>query len=107
MEEIKVGEYVRTKDGQILKIDSPRDMGYLEEGFPYFKQNIINHSPNIIDLVESEDYVNGEEVDKIRNDGEKYIRTLFNNVYRNKDIESIVTKEQFQNCEYKVEVESC
>lgn len=46
MEEIKVGEYVRTREGKIYKtnITMINDTG-------------IKHSPNIIDLIEEGDYV--------------------------------------------------
>ena len=52
MSEIKVGEYVRTIFGKILQITSLRDMGYIEKGNPYFRQQIKKHSPNIIGLIE-------------------------------------------------------
>ena len=32
----------------------------------------------------------------------KYIVTIFNDVYYDKDIKSIVTKEQFESMEYRV-----
>ena len=49
---IEVGEYVRNDKGVIIKITSPRDIGYLEEGYPGFEKSIVKHSKNIIDLIE-------------------------------------------------------
>lgn len=58
MDEIKVGEYVRTQDGIIDRIviaenddemyAGERDPEYLD----YVREDIIKHSSNIIDLVE-------------------------------------------------------
>ena len=108
MEEIKVGEYIRNKFGQILKIDGPRDMGYIEEGNPYFRQQIAKHSPNIIDLIEIGDYVNGSKVIDIAQGKIKaaYIESQEQKFALipivEKQIKSIVTKEQFASMEYKV-----
>ena len=69
MEEIKVGEYVRTKDGFIFKILTKEECGYGYHGmtdssekystYTYgkgsrndIKNKIENHSFNIIDLIE-------------------------------------------------------
>jgi len=63
---------------------------------------IVKSSPNIIDLIEVGDYVNGDRVDAIGNkyvifyDGDGDIETF------EEDIKSIVTKEQFEAMEYKV-----
>ncbi len=58
MEEIKVGEYVRTKEGYIDKIviaENEDDM-YAGESNPqyldYTSEDIVKHSKNIIDLIE-------------------------------------------------------
>lgn len=88
----------------------------------YFKKDefIVKHSKNIIDLIEEGDYVNGERVQSIIDysvveGGEPYKKILTGEranlglhtlglkyyIYE-KDIKSIVTKEQFNaNC-YKV-----
>ena len=76
MSEIKVGEYVRTKKGLIRKVTNvindviEIDKGYYDEeneyGDSYFdfliENEIAKHSPNIIDLIEVGDYVNGYQV---------------------------------------------
>ena len=134
MEEIKVGEYVRFRSGEIDKIkriikrpnitQSAKDLNKLNIedgldieyesgkidiqrgilGLKIFPTNIVKHSKNIIDLIEEYDFVNEEEVDKIKTDenGEKYIKTVLNNVFRNKDIKSILTKEQYEQNSYKL-----
>ena len=56
MEEIKVGEYVRTISGNIDKVDAL--IGMIENTVHLEKhkwqdiKNIVKHSPNIIDLIE-------------------------------------------------------
>lgn len=66
MEEIKVNEYIRTKDGVIAKVtyvdvmmvDCDRDvfdlnnLAMMEIPTEYIKEYILKHSPNIIDLIE-------------------------------------------------------
>lgn len=70
--EIKVGDYYRTKAGYIgerINISDFRDQetkicvdfGLLDYIF-IGKKDITKHSPNIIDLVEVGDYVNGYKV---------------------------------------------
>ena len=110
---MNVGEYVRTKRNGIGKIIS---FSYNEDDECCFIElanrrtgikecNIIKSSPNIIDLVEVGDYVNGIRVDEIKNgqlrtssyyDG--YICYLCND----NEIKSIVTHEQFSQMKYKV-----
>lgn len=117
--EIRVGEYIRTKDGRIVKLENNKefhedsiDVGigvipavdgiwidnkhidYIE------KKDIAKHSFNIIDLIEEGDFVNDKKV-KINykdailfEDGENIVE---------QQIKSIVTKEMFQNVEYRVE----
>lgn len=120
---MKVGDYVRTKDG-IERIKDIKEwvnfQGYEkiittdknQYETLYEQSEIIKSSPNIIDLIEVGDYVNGIKVDftNIDNkltyedtcigfydyDGDGDI-TLFAN-----DIKSIVTKKQFKSMEYKV-----
>lgn len=79
---IEVGDYIRTKNGDIGKVfnievagQGTRYMGErLEETIYSIKNNdntenyrykhtaIVKHSKNIIDLIEEGDYVNGDEV---------------------------------------------
>lgn len=115
---IEVGEYVRV-DGKIGKVlgfcecDECQRRGYLEPIIDniniyitkYDKENgfeDIKHSPNIIDLIEVGDYVNGELIEKA--DYDLYINSDFKQEYA-KHIETILTKEQYEaNC-YKLERE--
>ncbi len=94
MSEIEVGEYVRTDNGEIHKVID------IEKGSIKIKSQykewiglccIANHSKQLIDLIEVGDFVNGHRIFcKIHGEiGEK-------------DIETILTKEQYlANC-YKV-----
>ena len=58
MEEIKVGEYIRTKTDGICKlISKEKDVdgewaGYIDRPFWLREKNILKHSPNIINLIE-------------------------------------------------------
>lgn len=115
---MKVNDYVRTKYG-IAKIVNIKQTNFLnlytnqesveneyildKDIMPNYEEDIIKSSPNIIDLIEVGDYVNGVEViGKIKDllefdggqDGEYFLCE--------KDIKSIVTKEQFERCEYKI-----
>ena len=117
--QIQVGDYVRTKRGEICKVlgirkeqkDGKRIYGYLAYYLDNHKGSltpafIIKHSPNLIDLVECGDYVNGEKVvgkDNncillLTDEGQTFLRNIFESKY----IESIVTQEQFNSVMYKV-----
>ena len=116
MTEIEVGEYVRTKLGEIAKIVDTnmydntiyKDM----QGARYYLEDIVNHSKNIIDLIEVGDYVNGKEVKQIvMFEGfPDYPKLIFTDkkylipgeAIENKDIKTIITKEQFNQNSYKV-----
>lgn len=123
--EIEVGEYVRTKNGHIGKVISisnvtgRKTLKYLidwNNAKAYYRSQIkdVNHSKNIIDLIEVGDYVNGYRVVEIMEDmktGEIHLEMTSDytnqekgdcTIY-NKDIKSIVTKEQFKNIEYRLE----
>ena len=65
MEDIKVGEYVKTKKGFIGKltdIDIKNDAYYLDCGKCVSSVNIVNHSFNKLELIQAGDYVNGHKV---------------------------------------------
>ena len=123
---IEVGEYVRTNNKgikRINRIDNNKTVNkYLYftgiedfEGKEYKiikTTDIVKHSKNIIDLIEEGDYVNGKRVfeteNRINDNGEKVVLTenydewTDDGVIANKDIEIILTKEQYlANC-YKV-----
>lgn len=116
---MKVGDYVRTETGQIGKITYfERDMVRVDtDKFITYKSNhneITKISPNIIDLIEVGDYVNGNRVIEIDNKSKdifnKYLlveETDYDNYnisYSNNDIKSIVTKEMYSSVEYRVEI---
>lgn len=66
-------------------------------------ESIIKSSPNIIDILEVGDYVNGERVINIMKKHE-YLEVSDEEITIDKeDIKSIVTKEQFKDIEYKVD----
>ena len=74
---------------------------------------VVNHSKQLIDLIEVGDYVNGREVKHIAmfEGFPDYPKLIFTDkkylipgeTIENKDIKTIVTKEQMANIEYKVE----
>ena len=117
--EICVGEYVRTKEGEIHKVikiiedDGDWDYYCCENNTGYFAMDIANHSKQLIDLIEVKDvikyrinnisttletkgYVEGivdisdeEMLQRIKSD-------------KNYHILEILTKEQFEGNCYKV-----
>lgn len=129
---MKVNDYVRYKRpfdiketimiGKILSIYEPDEKhkikGYdLDTGDVISDEFSIKSSPNIIDLIEVGDYVNGKQVEWVGYDlykehdngelegiGEK--RVLFNSFtkdsVRKSGIKSIVTHEQFSQIEYRI-----
>ena len=121
--EICVGEYVRIdKDHRIIALGIAKVVKTINETI-YVKNNfelpitidknsISKHSKNIIDLIEVGDYVNGREVKHIAmfEGFPDYPKLIFvdekhlvpGETAENKDIETILTKEQYMaNC-YKV-----
>ena len=125
--EIKVGEYVRTKNGLIGKVNKIELAGsgvrfggeYLSETIIQFndgkvyerrvkEKDIIKHSFNLIDLIEVGDYVNGNIVtDKYLFAGEKPVIEIERNDTNckclcEKDIKSILTHELYEANAYKV-----
>ena len=115
---MKAGDYVRTKHYGIFKILKVRKENYQticlkKKGYEVVigdknnsvEDEIIKSSPNIIDLIEVGDYVNGFKViDILENDiyVSDYYAESYIGVVKVKDIKSIVTKEQFESMEYKV-----
>lgn len=125
---IEVNEYVRTKDGKIGIFDrysSRKENSLYKSPFNCFikiknrktplqccEDYIVKHSKQLIDLVEVGDivndcivvgfgyeYVNGNKEKSILVEG-KY--TKVNYALLNWDIETILTKEQFEQNSYKV-----
>ena len=136
---LEVGQFVRTKNGNIRKIveltntkfiDEPdyyvdkvlinieqnerEDTTYMEKWL--FNEDIVKSSPNIIDLIEVGDYVNGLRVEKNKY-GELYtsyvyyggdigkqceVYTTWLKELKKDMIYSIVTHEQMEQMAYKV-----
>lgn len=112
---LEVGMHVRTLNG-IVKIDKVQDnvmkdtKGYLHYG------DFIKASYNIIDLIEVGDYVNGSKVLGFENEyieeDDKFVLlgVITENCYLEntdswiieKDIKSVITKEQMEQMAYKV-----
>ena len=113
---MKIGDYVRTKKGIIGKLEKEQRTGHSDWIIDTLYYNydeminsltccivsddIVKSSPNIIDLIEEGDYVNGHKISNICN----LIYTEDDQItYQdNEDIKSIVTHEQFSQMEYKV-----
>lgn len=109
MENIKVGDYAKhIKDGYIGKIVSFDNIFvHLDIGRSALR-HYIKTAENKIDLIEVGDYVNGYKVGMIDIDNfdeegtnKKYLLCGGTAIFE-EEIESIVTKEQFANMEYKV-----
>ena len=104
---LNVGDYVRTETGQIGKIIYfEGDMVRVDcDKFITYKSNhneITKISPNIIDLIEVGDYVNGSLVVNKKLDSIDIIQLILPFELKEKDIKSVVTKEQFEQMEYKI-----
>lgn len=110
--EIKVGEYCRTRNGLIAKLIEPQVYEINDEECIEFLEDIVKHSSNLIDLIQCGDYVNREKVEKIAepslaNDYNRLIycnecEGLYKLILFNKDIKEIVTKEMMESISYKV-----
>lgn len=120
MNNIEVGEWGRTNLGNIIKFawfEDENDKTYEDRvilidlmkthtrPFYYFEkgEHIVNHSKNIIDLIEVGDYVNGKFIHHT-DIGKNYAYIYYGNckTFTDYQIKSIVTKEQFQAIEYKI-----
>ena len=111
MDRIGIGEFVRTKHGEICKVLGIREKDrvchlayYLDSRkgslTPAF---ILKHSKNIIDLIEVGDYVNGKEVteNNLYKD-RKCILFGIDYIVNEENIKTIITKEQIETMKYKV-----
>lgn len=117
MKDIEVGDYVRTKSGEIGIFVEYRDDKFfykIKIKNTYYTppiSTITKHSKNIIDLIEVGDFVNGCRIDLIDSWGVLVHEARGINksgfsipvAQYEEDIETILTKEQYsQNC-YTVE----
>ena len=110
---------------RVIKLDDFLNTGYKFNYEFYTDEKIIKEcksSFNIIDLMKVGDYVNGVEIIKIYEKGDSFAgncdyifkeKTIevcndnyelipFEALFTNNDIDTIVTKEQFEQMEYKV-----
>ena len=125
MKELKVGNYIRTKDKKGVQyirkiIDLPKDTRYgsivvdkdIHNVKWVSKKNVLKVSENIINLIQSGDYVNGEFVVQVSNDkGWVFTQPTYFDEHRGEErhycynsyeIKSVVTKEQFNSVKYEV-----
>ena len=116
---LEVGMYVRTLDGEIIKVNSynPQENNPLWEtlnGQVRMKGQISKASNNIIELIEVGDYVNGSLIIEIRDKTDDNIRrvvtersAMYSIAIRENELtdnlKSIVTKEQFESIKYSLE----
>ena len=123
---MQVGDYVRTNKGIARIIGKNDDVIYtypdawetdtylkiVDDTEYLYEEDIIKSSPDILDLIEVGDYVNGYYVEDIRHryDGEMITilkvatgSNYFQAPMYEEDIKSIVTKEQFESIKYEVE----
>ena len=121
--DLKVGMYVRTKEGRIDKIEEILDeekagssriirtvgsekdyfFGYEEWTDLFPPCHFIKASENIIDLIEVGDYVNGEKVQYITKKRQLLTNGGYDILEKYTGISSVVTKEQFESMKYVVE----
>ena len=120
MKEIDIGEYVRTNNKGIKRIDRV-DNNKTVNKYLYFTgiedfegkeykiiktTEIVKHSRQLIDLIEIGDFVNGMEILHIE-DNKLYVEwnnefEEFTGFLENKDIKTILTKESYMDNCYKV-----
>lgn len=108
--ELKVNNYVRTKYGISKIITNPEKNKFNIDIFKkdgitlrcIRQKDIIKSSPNIIDLIEEGDYVNGYTV--LHKDKD-YVRICIIMIpfdLKNEDIKTVLTREQFKEMEYEI-----
>lgn len=114
MDEIKVGEFIKTKNGKIRKVKSTVAQYYITDRLnisdnnQFVREDIVNHSFNIIDLIEVGDFVNENEViDKYLFNGEIPVLETTGDETNAKcmcegDIKTILTHEQYERNCYKI-----
>jgi len=124
--EIKVNEYIRTKRGIIDKaVKILDDYIFLESKFfiteygessTFIKKtDVVKHSPNLKDLIQKDDFVNGDRVvaiDYTEDENGNYVDVLgimeIDDDYaypielRVINIQEVVTKEMMESISYKV-----
>lgn len=101
--ELRINDYVRTKNGRIFRWSSlcTTDIeDYMEHTRKIlFIEDEIKSSPNIIDLIEVGDYVNGCPV--LHKENNELVCGLLLR-YKEENIQNVVTKEQFEAIKYEI-----
>lgn len=114
--EIKVNDYVRLKDGTIAKVIEIKNQDTdilnwycLDNNMGTMDRSIVKHSPNLIDLIQCGDYVNGilvtgkestllwTEIKGIDRSGYHIPISQYG-----ENIKTVVTKEMMEFISYKV-----
>ena len=130
IDDIKVGDYVRNKYGiaKVVEIEDKNDINILKfdrdicfmvdrkENKELYRSNYlplteyididkINFSSNIIDLIEVGDYVNGIQINERIGDSVWHFSAYGDEdeCLKSKDIKTILTHEQMEAMEYKIE----
>lgn len=105
---LEIGEYVRTEIGTIGKVVRINEIYFTIENnrgeIDVLYEGNQKHSKNIIDLIEVGDYVNGKEIHEIDENRKRlysYEKDDYN-IILNRDIQRVVTKQQFSNIEYRL-----
>lgn len=103
MEEIKVGDYVRSEIGSFGKVTRIEDNKFLYENKTLitFIRNVKKHSPNIIDVLEKGDIATMKyrHLDVIKPLNETDIADLKSGELK---LVSVVTHESFNSIKYEV-----
>ncbi len=109
---MNVGDYVRDHIygiGKIIKCyDNELEIVFKKSRIKtsvssYFEFNLNKSSPQIIDLIEVGDYVNGYKVAEVTKNGVSYAEEIEGQLYDIGDIKTIVTHEQMEAMQYRVE----
>lgn len=116
MEDVKIGEYVRTKKGQIDKFEKYNENRIIVKckRRNYWAEDIVKHSKNIIDLIDVGDILRYKlkglkseyiTVVKKYHDSRSNEEWLIIDGYKLEKVEilEILTKEQYERNCYKVE----
>lgn len=111
--EIKVGDWIRDREGHITEIIQTLSLFkdvelYLgEDGYQYSDNAIVKHSPNLKDIIQKDDFVNKCRVYEVEEKGITVYQTVENsatdyNWISFDEIQEIVTKEMMESISYKV-----
>lgn len=112
---LEVGQFVRTKDGIIAKVDCIDDTTIFfdkdlyktySDSIDFLERDnlerIVKASYNIIDILEEEDYANGNTVFALIDDQIPKLVATESGCLCNEEIKSVITHEQIEQMTYKV-----